>query len=146
MWFKHSAVGSWNFSRAESSRSLAKCIHSVQQGQVWANGAEHTYVIEVLREPEPMRLVESAGEPALSNREQDVARGVAEGLSNQEIARCLGLTEHTVKNYLFRIFDNFGVSSRVEVVLYVFRFRKDKDWMAASPSGPAPVRASGPNC
>jgi hypothetical protein len=69
---------------------------------------------------------------------------VAEGLSNREIARCLGLTEHTVKNYLFRIFDKLGVSSRVEVVLYVFRFRKDKDWMAASPSGPAPVRASGP--
>jgi hypothetical protein len=35
------------------------------------------------------------------------------------------LTEHTVKNYLFRIFDKLGVSSRVEVVLYAFRFRKD---------------------
>ena len=50
---------------------------------------------------------------------------VAEGLSNREIASCLGLTEHTVKNYLFRIFDKLGVSSRVEVVLYVFRLRKD---------------------
>ena len=30
-----------------------------------------------------------------------------------------------VKNYLFRIFDKLGVSSRVEVVLYVFRLRKD---------------------
>jgi len=37
----------------------------------------------------------------------------------------LKLTEHTVKNYLFRIFDKLGVSSRVEVVLYVFRLRKD---------------------
>jgi DNA-binding CsgD family transcriptional regulator len=91
-----------------------------------------------------MRLVESAGEPVLSKREQDVVRCVAEGLSNREIARCLGLTEHTVKNYLFRIFDKLGVSSRVEVVLYVFRFHKHKNGMAASPSGPAPVRASGP--
>jgi DNA-binding NarL/FixJ family response regulator len=31
------------FSRAESSKSLAKCIHSVHQGQVWANSAELTY-------------------------------------------------------------------------------------------------------
>jgi hypothetical protein len=31
------------------------------------------------------------------------------------------LTEHTVKNYLFRIFDKLGVSSRVEVVLYALR-------------------------
>jgi DNA-binding CsgD family transcriptional regulator len=93
-----------------------------------------------------MRLIVSAGEPVLSKREQDVVRCVAEGLSNREIARCLGLTEHTVKNYLFRIFDELGVSRRVEVVPYVFRFRKDedkdkdKDWMAASPSGPAPAR------
>jgi DNA-binding Lrp family transcriptional regulator len=46
-------------------------------------------------------------------------------MSNREIASRLGLTEHTVKNYLFRIFDKLGVSSRVEVVLYAFRFRKD---------------------
>jgi len=60
---------------------------------------------------------------------------VAEGLSNREIASSLGLTEHTVKNYLFRIFDKLGVSSRVEVVLYVFRFRKD--WVGASATSSA---------
>jgi hypothetical protein len=43
---------------------------------------------------------------------------VAEGLTNREVAQRLKLTEHTVKNYLFRIFDKLGVSSRVEVVLY----------------------------
>jgi len=126
------------FSRTESSKSLAKCIHSVHQGQVWANSAELRSVIEALRESEPMRLVDSGGEAILSKREQDVVRCVAEGLSNREIASCLGLTEHTVKNYLFRIFDKLGVSSRVEVVLYVFRFRKD--WVTA----PAPGRTPGP--
>ncbi len=118
------------FSRTESSKSLAKCIHSVHQGQVWANSAELCYVMEALRESEPIRLVDSGGEAILSKREQDVVRCVAEGLSNREIASNLGLTEHTVKNYLFRIFDKLGVSSRVEVVLYVFRFRKD--WVGAS--------------
>jgi predicted transcriptional regulator len=49
-----------------------------------------------------------------------VVRYVAEGLSNREIAQRLGLTEHTVKNYLFRIFDKLGVSKRVEVVLYAY--------------------------
>jgi two-component system nitrate/nitrite response regulator NarL len=130
------------FSRTESSKSLAKCIHSVHQGQVWANSAELRCVIEALRESEPMRLVDSGGEAILSKREQDVVRCVAEGLSNREIASCLGLTEHTVKNYLFRIFDKLGVSSRVEVVLYVFRFRKD--WVGAPASQHSPVRASGP--
>jgi len=113
------------FSRTESSRSLAKCISSVHQGQVWANSAELRYLLDALRESEPMRVLDSRGEAILSKREQEVVRCVAEGLSNREIAGRLKLTEHTVKNYLFRIFDKLGVSSRVEVVLYVFRLRKD---------------------
>jgi DNA-binding NarL/FixJ family response regulator len=57
----------------------------------------------------------------LTKRERDVVLCVAEGLSNREIAHRLKLTEHTVKNYLFRVFDKLGVSSRVEVVLYAFK-------------------------
>jgi len=113
------------FSRTESSKSLAKCISTVHQGQVWASSAELRYLLEAFRESEPTQLVDSRGEAILSKREQDVVRCVAEGLSNREIASRLKLTEHTVKNYLFRIFDKLGVSSRVEVVLYVFRLRKD---------------------
>jgi DNA-binding NarL/FixJ family response regulator len=118
------------FSRTESAKALAKCISSVHQGQVWANSAELRYLLEALRESEPMRLIDSRGDAILSKREQDVVRCVAEGLSNREIASRLKLTEHTVKNYLFRIFDKLGVSSRVEVVLYAFRCRKD---LTASP-------------
>ena len=113
------------FSRTESSKTLAKCINSVHQGQVWANSTELRYLLDALRESEPMRLLDSRGEAILSKREQEVVSCVAEGLSNREIASRLKLTEHTVKNYLFRIFDKLGVSSRVEVVLYVFRLRKD---------------------
>jgi DNA-binding NarL/FixJ family response regulator len=39
-------------------------------------------------------------------------------MSNRDIAKELDLSEHTVKKYLFRIFDKLGVSSRVELVLY----------------------------
>jgi hypothetical protein len=39
-------------------------------------------------------------------------------LSNRDIARQLNLSEHTVKNYVFHIFDKPGVSNRVELVLY----------------------------
>ncbi|HEY1658709.1 MAG TPA: response regulator transcription factor [Candidatus Sulfotelmatobacter sp.] len=130
------------FSRTESSKGLAKCIHSVHQGQVWANSAELRCVIEAVRESEPMRLVDSGGDAILSKREQDVVRCVAEGLSNREIATSLGLTEHTVKNYLFRIFDKLGVSSRVEVVLYVYRFRQD--WVGSSERRSNSAPALGP--
>jgi DNA-binding NarL/FixJ family response regulator len=136
------------FSRTESSTALAKCVSSVHKGQVWANSAELHYVIDALRESEPVRLVDSGGQALLSKREQDVVRCVAEGLSNREIASTLRLTEHTVKNYLFRIFDKLGVSSRVEVVLYVFRLRKAmvgssiSESMDESVSGPTLVGRS----
>ncbi len=49
---------------------------------------------------------------------------VPEGLGNREIAQQLKLSEHTVRNYLFRIFDKLGVSNRVELVLYAATNRR----------------------
>jgi len=57
----------------------------------------------------------------LSKREADVATLVAEGLPNKEIAPRLGITEHTVSNYLFHIYNKLGISSRVELVLYMMK-------------------------
>ncbi len=108
------------FCRSESLKSLAKCIHCVSQGQIWANSGELRYLLEALGEALPLRAIDARGTVLLSRREQEVVRCVAEGLSNREIAQRLGLTEHTVKNYLFRIFDKLGVSKRVEVVLYAY--------------------------
>jgi DNA-binding NarL/FixJ family response regulator len=39
-------------------------------------------------------------------------------MNNHEIALELGLTEHTVRNYIFQIFEKLGVSTRVGLVLY----------------------------
>lgn len=102
------------FCRTEPFRLLAKCISCVHEGQVWASSSELHFLLEALAQPSFRAL----GDSPLSARETDVVRCVAEGLTNREIAQRLKLTEHTVKNYLFRIFDKLGVSSRVEVVLY----------------------------
>jgi DNA-binding CsgD family transcriptional regulator len=56
----------------------------------------------------------------LTSRERDVTRLAAEGMRNREIAVKLNLTEHTVRNYILRIFDKLGLSSRVELVLHAF--------------------------
>lgn len=106
------------FCRTESLKLLAKSIKCVHEGQIWANSTELQFLLEAMSEPVPMKFLSASGESLLSAREVDVVRCVAEGLSNREIAQRLNLREHTVKNYLFRIFDKLGVSSRVEVVLY----------------------------
>ena len=108
------------FCRTEPFRLLAKCIQCVDNGQVWANSTELQFLLEALAQP-PLAGCLNINGGLLSARETDVVRCVAEGLTNREIAQRLKLTEHTVKNYLFRIFDKLGVSSRVEVVLYAFR-------------------------
>jgi two-component system nitrate/nitrite response regulator NarL len=108
------------FCRTEPFRLLAKCILCVAHGQVWANSAELQFILQALSQPVfPNGLTLNGG--VLSPRDTDVVRCVAEGLTNRQIAERLRLTEHTVKNYLFRIFDKLGVSSRVEVVLYAVR-------------------------
>jgi DNA-binding NarL/FixJ family response regulator len=55
----------------------------------------------------------------LSPREADVARLVGKNYSNGEIAYRLDLTEHTVKNYVFRIFDKLGVNNRTELAIRI---------------------------
>ena len=105
------------FCRTQTFRLLAKCVQCVGAGQVWASGSELQFVLEALTQP-ALAHFSGQGESLLSAREIDVVRCLAEGLTNREIAQRLKLTEHTVKNYLFRIFDKLGVSSRVEVVLY----------------------------
>jgi DNA-binding CsgD family transcriptional regulator len=66
----------------------------------------------------PLEIRNMGGMALLTPRERDVVRLVAEGMRNQEISVKLNLREHTVRNYLFRIFDKLGISSRVELVLY----------------------------
>lgn len=106
------------FSKSGSIKSLCKCIYQVQSGQIWANTEEMRLVLEALTYAVPPRLVNAKGTDLLTQREQDVVRCLAEGLSNREVAQRLKISQHTVKNYLFHIFDKLGVSSRVEVVLY----------------------------
>jgi len=106
------------FCRTEPLKLLAKSIKCVHEGQIWASNGEIQFLLEAMSEPVPMPFLNAKGDSLLSTRELDVVRCVAEGLSNREIAQRLNLREHTVKNYLFRIFDKLGVSSRVEVVLY----------------------------
>jgi DNA-binding NarL/FixJ family response regulator len=107
------------FCLAQSTfKSLCKCVEQVNAGQIWANSTELAEVIDAFSQLAPMRVVNADGMRLLTKHEEEVVRLLAEGLQNREIARELNLSEHTVKNYLFHIFDKLGVSSRVELVLY----------------------------
>jgi DNA-binding NarL/FixJ family response regulator len=121
------------FSLAESSlRLLCKCILRVSDGQVWANTEQLDYVLDLISEVPSLRIVNSNGNSLLTPREEQVVALVAEGLSNRHIARELNLSEHTIKKYLFRIFEKLGISSRVELVLYALNNGEPRiaQWLA----------------
>ena len=113
------------FSRDQSSELLCKCIHAVHRGQVWASSKELHYMIEALGPTLPARSICHKVSVSLTKREEGVVHLVAEGLTNRDISHQLHLSEHTVRNYLFRIFNKVGTSNRLELALYAIDRREN---------------------
>jgi DNA-binding NarL/FixJ family response regulator len=115
-------------------RLLCRCIQRVASGQIWANTEQMNFLLDLVSEVPSLRVLNSRGHQLLTPREEQVVALVAEGLSNRETARELNLSEHTVKKYLFRIFDKLGISSRVELVLYAVNHGDplQAEWLAGT--------------
>jgi len=113
---------------------LCKCIHCVFRGQVWINSQQMNYALDALSEVPTLRVVNSNGRLLLTPREEQVVALVADGLTNRGVAAELGLSEHTIKKYLLRIFDKVGISSRVELVLYAMSHGENRpaEWMPSN--------------
>lgn len=67
-------------------------------------------------------LRDSRPHEALTPREDDVLRLLAEGAGNREIAERLGVSEHTVKFHLSAIFGKLGATTRTEAVRRAMRW------------------------
>jgi DNA-binding CsgD family transcriptional regulator len=83
---------------------------------IWARNIDLDHALEALANAPLVRATNHKGIELLSARERQVIQHLAGGMSNREIAVALDLSPHTVKNYLFRIFDKLGVSSRTELL------------------------------
>ena len=70
----------------------------------------------------------------LTPREEQVVALVAEGMGNRQVARELNLSEHTIKKYLYRVFEKLGISTRVELVLYAVNNGdpRQAEWLAGA--------------
>src|SRR5436305_1925680 len=59
--------------------------------------------------------------PRLTDRELEVLKLVAQGMSNREIAEDLYISENTVKNHVRNILEKLHLHSRMEAVVYAVR-------------------------
>lgn len=117
-----------------SFQLFCECIERVHRGEVWATTQQLNYLLDAVCQVPGLRVLSAAGEKILTSREEQVVALVADGLSNRNVAAELGLSEHTVKKYLFRIFEKLGISNRVELVLYAMHNGTEQpaEWIAGA--------------
>lgn len=105
------------FSRQQPVADFLGCVEHVRKGFIWAAERETAFLLKAFRSMPSPHLAVANNSPPLTMRELQVVRCVAKGKTNKAIAGELGLSEHTIKNYLFRAFEKLGVSNRVELLL-----------------------------
>lgn len=107
------------FSRQQSMTDFVDCIDHVKKGFIWAGRQETNSLLEAFKNIPAPSVVPTGDSPTLTARELQVVQYAAKGKTNRAIANDLSLSEHTVKNYLFRAFEKLGVSNRVELLFYL---------------------------
>ncbi len=107
------------FNRQQPVSQFIECIDHVLDGSIWAGPAETRFLLTALKDTPSLNSDAMSHTLPLSAREMQVVHAAASGKTNKEIARELHLSEHTVKNYICRAFEKLGVSSRIELLLYL---------------------------
>lgn len=116
------AVGARGYCNTHAVPELLQRIADVVlQGGLWIG---ESLMQRLLQGTARMPLPAPAGAPPdwaalLTGREREVALAVAEGASNKEIARQLGITERTIKAHTGAIFEKLGVRDRMQLSLVV---------------------------
>jgi len=107
-------------------KELTNAIRSAFEGESVLHPAIAKVVFSQLRNPQSRPAHEKPD--VLSERELQVLRKGAEGMSNKQIATLLNIGPRTVQTHWRNIFDKLGVYSRTEAIVYCLR----KGWLNLS--------------
>ena len=95
------------------ANELIRSIKAAAEGQVQLSPQAAARLMREVRAPESPE--------ALTERETEVLRLLAQGQSNKEVARALSIGEKTVKTHVSSILGKLNVSSRTQAALYAVR-------------------------
>ncbi|WP_438869413.1 response regulator [Paractinoplanes ferrugineus] len=95
-----------------SPRELAEAVRAAARGETVLAPSVASTLVRQVRQP---------ARPALSGREVEVLRLVADGLTNGDIGRRLFISEATVKTHLLRVFNKLDVADRTAAVTTAMR-------------------------
>lgn len=90
-------------------------IYAIRNGDIWLYPEFIQSMIKIMTQATPAKEHSKLSE--LSTREKEVAKLISEGLTNQEIAQCCGITPRTVKAHISAIYSKLEVKDRISLVL-----------------------------
>jgi DNA-binding NarL/FixJ family response regulator len=100
--------------KTADSSDLVQAVRAVHRGESALDPAVAQKVVQQLTSGRPLGA--QAVPEALTEREVEVLRLVAKGLTNKAIGQALGISDRTVQGHLANIYGKLGVSSRTEAV------------------------------
>ncbi|MFE5401451.1 response regulator [Streptomyces sp. NPDC056580] len=98
---------------------IVRAVESVLSGEAGLSPSVQRRLLERLSEPAPAAAVTEAPD-GLTAREAEVLVLIAEGLTNQEIARRLHVSTATVKTHINNLFAKTGLKDRAQAVRYAY--------------------------
>jgi DNA-binding NarL/FixJ family response regulator len=102
------------------AEEIGRAVRTVHAGQAQLDPSVQRRVLESLRGRRTAPAERASWPDGLTAREVDVLRLIAEGLSNQEIASRLSVSEATVKSHVNNMFSKAGLRDRAQAVRYAF--------------------------
>jgi NarL family two-component system response regulator LiaR len=102
-----------------SPQELLLAIRHVHQGESSLSPSVALKLIQEIHHS--AETEEPNAHESLTQREIEVLEHVAQGLTNQEIADELGISEHTVRNHVGHILDKLHLANRTQAALYALR-------------------------
>jgi DNA-binding NarL/FixJ family response regulator len=94
---------------------LISTLRSVQQGE---SALSRSMTLRLMEELARGKASSPAADPTLTRREMEVLRELASGVSNQQIAQHLFISENTVKYHVHSILEKLNLSDRRDAAIY----------------------------
>ncbi|HNS52505.1 MAG TPA: response regulator transcription factor [Anaerolineae bacterium] len=105
--------------KTADSAQLVEAVRAVQRGQPALDASITRKMIEKMAGGRPPGAVQ--GTEALTERELEVLRLAARGLTNKAIAQALSISDRTAQGHLANIYAKMSVGSRTEAVMEALR-------------------------
>ena len=116
--YKAIKSGALGFMLKDARREqLIQAIHDVASGQASISPSIAIKVIQEVNHPSEIMYTSSP----LTARELETLRLIARGMTNQEIANAISVTNRTVAKYVSSILDKLHLANRTQAALYAIR-------------------------